>query len=113
MTGIRYANVNVELEGDGLKEGKSANMKRKPKPRPKTASAAAQTIFRESGERALISESTSRFLELEISLATQWGPMFLAGRPTVVSTSTYYTRHHRVKQQPCAGNLSLIGLKSN
>ena len=49
---IRYANVNVEVEGDGLraKKCKSEQTRRRPKVRPKTASAAVQTVFRESGE---------------------------------------------------------------
>ena len=49
---IRYANVNVEVEGDGLraKKCKSEQTRRRPKVRPKTASAAVQTTFRESGE---------------------------------------------------------------
>ena len=49
---IRYANVNVEVEGDGLKakKCKSEQTRRRPIVRPKTASAAVQTAFRESGE---------------------------------------------------------------
>ena len=49
---IRYANVNVEVAGDGLKakKCKSEQTRRMQKVRPKTASAAVQTTFRESGE---------------------------------------------------------------